>query len=179
MSAFPYAGRSLDKQCPFLLVLAGEESCVCVCVCVCVFGGESCVRGSSLLERNQRKNKQMGSFWSLAECGVDWEKGELVSLGREGDGYSILKGFGKIARIFIILKRCLIQKSSFGPGGYLSREEFLPSGIPTPTLCVDDNGCNSWKIPRVVPRVSEPLGITGAETASPQGLRSYGRGACF
>ena len=58
--------------------------CVCVCVCVCVFGGESCVRGSSLLERNQRKNKQMGSFWSLAECGVDWEKGELVSLGREG-----------------------------------------------------------------------------------------------
>ena len=84
---------------------------------------------------------------------MDWEKGELVSLGRERDGYLILKGFGKIARIFIILKCCLIQKSSFGPGRYLSREEFLPSGIPTPTPCVDNNGSNSWKIPRIVPRV--------------------------
>ena len=85
----------------------------------------------------------MDSFWSLAERGVDWEKGELVSLGREGDGYPILKSFGKITRIFIILKCCLIQKRSFGLGGYLGREELLPSGIPTPTLCVDHNGSNS------------------------------------
>lgn len=121
----------------------------------------------------------MGSFWPLAECGVDWEKGELVSLGREGDGYLILKAFGKIARIFIILKCCLIQKSSFGPGRYLSREEFLPSGIPTPTLCMMTMVPIAGKFPGLSPGCPEPLGITGAETASPKELSSFGRGACF
>lgn len=34
------------QACPFLLVLAGEESCVClyVCVCVCVWGRVLCER---------------------------------------------------------------------------------------------------------------------------------------
>ena len=59
----------------------------------------------------------MGSFWSLAECGMDWEKGELVSLGREGDGYLILKAFGKIARIFIILNVVSYRKVALGREG--------------------------------------------------------------
>ena len=137
------------------------------------------MRWSSLLERNQGKNKQMDSFWSLAECGVDWEKGELVSLGREGDGYPTPKGFGKITRIFIILKCCLIQKRSFGLGGYLGRGELLPSGITLLPSAWITMVPTARKFLGLSPECPEPLGITGAETAAPKGLRDCGRGACF
>ena len=53
-----------------------------------------------------------------------------------------------------MLKFCLTQKSSFGQGGFLSREDFLPSVIRTPTLCVDDNSSNGRKMPGVVRGVS-------------------------
>lgn len=54
----------------------------------------------------------------------------------------------------LILKFCLRQKSGFGQGGFLSREEFLPSGIPTPASCLDDDHFYGRKMSGIVPRAS-------------------------
>lgn len=96
---------------------------------------------------------------------MDWEEGECILWGREGNGYIIIKVLNNNldfnSKILFDAEKWLWAR------GFLSGEEFLPLGIPTSASCLDDDSSYGRKMPGrdCPPSVLDFLWASGIEPA--------------